>query len=1603
MLRRTARSIDAVPDPYAPWYMVVNSSAGALRVLLQFLRAKESGDPYAFRFEQQDYILPTASGESPSARFDWTQEVLADLQAVRLPGPDPAVVQRLGERLRNFVINAGWAEHEREISEALLQHRPIVLTIRSSAAELYSLPWEFLTLSTGQFIGGLDGLLLRFEWPGSKTAIEQPDPRPEGGRILVAWSAAAGVVPAAEHIQAIAAGCAAGFHAFNPATDELPHASLSRIVEVLEQAQRTGPPISVLHLLCHGGVVGSTFGLCLDGQDGVAVADAAQLRDRLAPFASMVRLVVLSACDSGNLGALGNHLGSVAQALHRCGFPSVLASRFPLSVAGSITLTESLYGELLSGPASLETAFLAARKRLYLEETNLRSAERRLDWASVQLFARHDNGDDTRPVVFRPFRGLLAFFSEHRRFFFGRNKEREQILAGLQALIDKRKERFLVVAGASGTGKSSVVFAGVIPRLLEQDPKLGLVRMRPGSDPEPGLDDALAMCPKGTSTLLVVDQFEELFTQTEKPTAREAFVQRLWSLASTNEQRLRILITLRVDFIGRCGELMLNADGLRLDSVAYDEAHRVFIAQPEPEQLRTAIVEPARKVGLEFQAGLADRILQDVGSEPGALPLLEDTLDVLWQHRQERTLTQAAYDGLGGVIGALQKRADSVLAKLGPPDLAIAKRLLMSLAAVAEDMTFQTRKRVALSDLQNSFSGAEATGLARVLDEMVRARLLVQNSDGQAAWVEVAHEALMRKWPRLRGWLAENSAELLMQRRVKQAAQQWAEQQHDESLLFRGVQLVQANDWRRSCEWRLADLDHRFLDASEALRVTTAKRDEEQLQKERERARQARIAAAVLGIAFLCVAVLGVKWYQAARKELLARQAAESEREKAESNVRTGKSLRAAALSKASGNRDRALAIGMLAAMPEVISGQYHAKNWEGLIESANKLSMPMLLHAGYDSSVLSAKFSPNTTQALTVQPYGQRAGVTLWNTKSRMATTVFRMKEGDGDNDRGKEKLADFSPDGKYLAIASEHAWVEIWDIANTKRVVEINAGKKSAGINDLHYAPNGKWIITAVSERSAIIWDTETGNKIYELQHEDAVLKAKFYQLNQNIVITLSADKSIRAWDLRTNTQIQKISDNANTFDVYSDELAIVTGGDDGKIRIWNLETAKLIREFSAHKDSVAAIKISKNGKIIASADQYGSLILWTKSGNLISEFEGHRGRITAVDFSANGDLLLSASVDERTLLWPIPPKRAQMVIEGHDGPVTDLAFSPDGNRLLTISRDRSARIWDTSTGQQILKVIGRIEPYDSWNNEYAYTLFSSDGNFFITSYGDKKASVWNSMSGEKIVTIENHEGNPYSTYVENEKDFYIMRGKNFYRTYELRTGSVLYEVHLPQIGDKLEPERDSIFDHKNRHIFARYSDFDMTHFDMTHRILQVAGSPEKVIKTWTVPGELFTYILESLHKNFLYDNRTDGFLLKIGQELPMSNLENEEGKEYCFTPKTISYSPDSTRTAFACDGAVAFIQDTKSGHPLLELGGHDDQILVTRFSPDGKRVATADRKGKIIIHPATHDGYMEFACRYMRELGHPISAGTFDNNQGIFVEAEEQKLMALCKKYD
>jgi len=430
--------------------------ADPLTLMLELSRAAHAERPFEFVFAPQAYRLHSGGGGLTEATFAWDQALLADLAAIQQAGRDPVVLQRLGDRLREFLAPTKWPVLEAQMCDAVKRQRPVVVTFRSAAAELYALPWELLTVeATGQHIGELPGVLVRYEWPDTETV--PPAPRPStAGRLLLAWS---GHVPAAEHQAALQDACAAGDWSFDPEHDALADASCGRLSERLAEATRQGRPIQVLHLLCHGTVTGSAFGFALDDDETpgrIAAVDAGRLRQILAPHAGTLRLVVLAACDGGNAGALGNHLGSVAQGLHRAGLAAVVASRFPLSTSGSKRLARALYLSLCKDAATLEQAFLAARRHLAEDA-------QQLDWASLQLYARSADGSETRlaaaldslhgPEVEQQLSQFRALFREARNQIglLGRYKAFHDILQELEVpfnAIERDRKRLVASAEA---------------------------------------------------------------------------------------------------------------------------------------------------------------------------------------------------------------------------------------------------------------------------------------------------------------------------------------------------------------------------------------------------------------------------------------------------------------------------------------------------------------------------------------------------------------------------------------------------------------------------------------------------------------------------------------------------------------------------------------------------------------------------------------------------------------------------------------------------------------------------------------------------------------------------------------------------------------------------------------------------------------------------------------------------------------------------------------------------------------------------------------------------------------------------------------------------
>ena len=467
--------------------------------------------------------------------------------------------------------------------------------------------------------------------------------------------------------------------------------------------------------------------------------------------------------------------------------------------------------------------------------------------------------DDSPTLGEPPFKGLQYFDENDADLFFGR----ELLVAKLVGQL--RGHRFLaIVVGASGSGKSSVVRAGIVPALRRGEPladgtlpPIGSAHwpihiLTPTSHPLESLAASLTRDSESVSAnatlqddlkrdarslhlyarrllskaggerlLLIVDQFEELFTLCRDDAERQAFLNNLMTAVSPEtDGPTTIVITLRADFYAYCAQYPALREAV--------SNHQEFIGPMTAYELRRAIEEPAKRGGWELEAGLVDMLLKDVGDEPGGLPLLSHALLEVWKRRRGRKLTLSGYADSGGVRGAIAKTADSVYTGFSESDKAIARRLFISLTELGEG-TQDTRRRAALADLMPN--PADAPAVRAVLDKLVSARLVT--TDDKTA--EVAHEALIREWPALRQWLAENREGLRLHRQLADDARRWAELDRETGSLLRGVRLVQAAELLEEQGDHVSALEREFIEASHK----QAERDE----AERETARLQTIRA----------------------------------------------------------------------------------------------------------------------------------------------------------------------------------------------------------------------------------------------------------------------------------------------------------------------------------------------------------------------------------------------------------------------------------------------------------------------------------------------------------------------------------------------------------------------------------------------------------------------------------------------------------------------------------------------------------------------------------------------------------------------------------------
>ncbi|MBP5976515.1 CHAT domain-containing protein, partial [Brasilonema sp. CT11] len=790
-----------------------------------------------------------------------------------------------------------------------------------------------------------------------------------------------------------------------------------------------------------------------------------------------------------------------------------------------------------------------------------------------------------------PYVGLAAFTEADAEFFFGR----ETFVNGLVEAVNQQP--LVGVIGPSGSGKSSVVYAGLFPPLRTSGNWL-IESFRPGDKPfyqlasvlvrllEPEIgetaqlrkavdlaaDMEVGRIPLSTvisrlnerdsskRLLLFADQFEELYTLCQNKEVIERFVDAL--LAAIHLDNFTLVFSLRADFSG----FML---GYRPFSDALEQFKPKFLSSMNREELLKAIEQPAQKMVVQLEGQLTQRILDDVGNEPGNLPLLEFALTRLWSLQQKRKLTHQAYDEIEGVKKALANHAEEVYKRLDETQQRIVPRIFVQLVRPGEG-TEDTRRIATRAEV-----GDDNWGLVSYLAGYP-ARLVVTKRDEKSGedTVEVVHEALIREWLTLREWMNANRQFRLWQERLKVVVLEWKNSNHDIGALLRGVPLGLAQEWlhKRAKEMTPQELD--FISASLQQR---SKEQEEQAkeQKEKERKRRRTTQALISGLvtALILLGLIFFEWLQA-----------EKQRTHAENEEILAQSVTTENLFASSSELD-ALLFGLKAGK--------NVKKYDKAVDSDNRTK---------------------AIGSLREVVYGLK---------------VHNRLEGHG----GLINSVVFSPDGKTIASGSDDKTVKIWNL-NGQLLRTLNG--HSGSVNSVVFSPDGKTIASGSFDDTVRLWNLNGQLLRIFKGHSNSVTSVVFSPDGKTIA-SASDDNTVRLWNL--NGQLLRIFKGHSvllTSVVFSpDGKTIASASVDKTVILWNLNGQELL-SFKGHSSYVTSVVFSPDGKTIASSSYDDTVILWNLNGQLLRTLKGHSSYVTSVVFSPDGKTIASGSFDETVRLW-------------------------------------------------------------------------------------------------------------------------------------------------------------------------------------------------------------------------------------------------------------------------------------------------------------------------------------------------------------------------------
>ena len=1089
-----------------------------------------------------------------------------------------------------------------------------------------------------------------------------------------------------------------------------------------------------------------------------------------------------------------------------------------------------------------------------------------------------------------PYKGLAAYQPDDAYYFCGREALVDELIRRVQL------HQALVVGGPSGSGKSSLVRAGLLPALkagtLPGSEHWHTVVMTPGREPlrelytvmnvesdleahkwapEELVSDRLKVrafieaCGLAQrAALIFIDQFEELFTLAQ-PSQRAAFFEVLSALTQLARSKVKVVIAVRADFYGACAQVPWLAGKIT--------NNQVLVGPMTRAELRRAIMEPARRAGLYLEQGLVDAVIEEAGSEAGSLPLMAHALVETWVRRRGNTLTLEGFLAAGGVAGAISQTADATYEhRLDAEGRKVTKRLFLRLVNPG-DIASDTRRVLPQSEIALD---ENAEVMSWVVEQLTEARLLTID-DGK---VQIAHEALLHTWPRLRNWIEESRDDLRMRQKITRAAAEWNTEAREEDLLYRGTPLLSALEWTASNPDQLGPVEREFLHASEAKETQL----QAQMAERTRRTRRWRRAA----IGALAALTMG-----ATLASLIAFRAADEARENA---------VRAAAASAKAQDRFAA-ALGSAAF---------------GHVNEDPRLALALAAEA--------IARSPNKAPS-----YDTRAAIIA----AREALSHGRVFLLGSPIPAGEGLAIALNPDGSLLAVAQAGGNIDLIDIRAHPHRPQSLVGHEGA-VRALEFDNSGHQLVSAGVDGTVRLWpvfETDVGQPRLIGRASDIIPDVCFHP-NGAIVAAASVDGTVRLWDTTglgaVHEPVAQLPVEFKTVEFTPDGNALLAGSDDALIRGWSLPSREPVFPAIHNADGSHLMRIQFNpqGDLFATLDTDGySALIRYPQGEMLGRPFASEAKIGAEVFSADGALLIGGDDQGRLRLWDVAARReVEVTSSGHSQPIIDASISGDGRLLATLGRDQSIRFWTMGSDYP------SAHRYKTSGTKATSVAFDPQGQRLAAGDNSGVVRLWDITEDAPARELTRHASGVWALAFSPSANVLASADRN---------GTIrLLDLERGQVGSELQASGPvwslAVLDGGGLLVAATDAALEFWRL----------GSAMQHTKIPHPRGHI-TRMAVSARGDRIATSSTDGGvrIYNVAQRSLVRELTADQDIIW-----SLAFSPDGDYLATASGNEVAAVWNLVSGERQALLSGHTGGATDVAFLSDGVTLLVTDRAGNL-----------------------------------------------------